>query len=300
MNGKQISSIDEEHDCFKRPKPIELYTFIDPLCVDCWAIEPTLKKLQVEYGAYFRVRTLIAKNLRLWTPVMRSKKRPLKKRCELAAYWHKVSTDTGMPCDGDVWLEQDLHASYLTAVAIKAAEFQGPKAGPRFLRKLRERLFLHKENITDLDVILKCATFAQLDYDEFKNDLFSECAKKALHCDMKISNEMNVDVVPTFVFFNNNVEDEGIKVSGGYPYYVYVQILEEMLGFPPTPQTPTSLEQFLADYEFVATIEVATVFNISEEEAIRRLKELVLQQKVEAVPVKYGTFWRYLNKKEEE
>ena len=39
---------------------------------------------------------------------------------------------------------------------------------------------------------------------------------------------MEVTEIPTLVFFNENIEEEGIKITGYYPYDVYVQILEEM------------------------------------------------------------------------
>ncbi|MFD2511990.1 DsbA family protein [Halalkalibacter alkalisediminis] len=187
-----------------------------------------------------------------------------------------------------------MHSPYLASVAIKAAELQGPQLGARFLRKMREALFLNKQNITQQDVLITCAEKAGLDVTEFKDDLSSRTASKALQHDIKTTNEMGVDIVPTFVFFNANVEDDGIKVTGNYPYHVYVQILEDMLGFLPTPAKPPSLEEFLIRFELVATIEVSVVFNISEEEAEKRLKALMLQQKVESVPVKYGNFWRYL------
>ncbi|WP_332633008.1 ClpXP adapter SpxH family protein [Halalkalibacter flavus] len=278
----------------KRPKPIELYTFIDPLCADCWAFEPMLKRLQVEYGNYFRIRTLVAGRLQAWNACKNTTKGLVSKKREIATIWEDIATKTGMSCDGDVWLENEWHSPYLASLAIKAAELQGPKAGTRFLRKMREALFLNKQNITKEQVLIDCAKKAFLDLDEFKNDLSSKTATKALQHDIKTTNEMGVDIVPTFVFFNANVEDDGIKVTGNYPYKVYVQILEEMLGFKPEPAVAVTLEGFLKRYEFVATIEVSVVFSLTVEEAEKQLKALVLQQKVEAVPVKYGMFWRYL------
>ncbi len=47
-----------------------------------------------------------------------------------------------------------------------------------------------------------------------------------------MAKEMEVDKAPTFVFFNENIEDEGLKVSGLYEYEVYEQILEELVGEP--------------------------------------------------------------------
>ncbi|NEU29653.1 DsbA family protein [bacterium LRH843] len=294
-NQLDVCGLDPNQlDRIKRPKPIELYTFIDPLCADCWAFEPILKKLQIEYGNYFRIRTLISGRLQSWNVCKDTEKGLETRKKEIALRWEKVSSRSGMSCDGDVWLEHDWSSPYLTSIAIKAAEFQGPHAGSRFLRKLREFFFLERKNITIEQVLIDCAEQAGLDCHEFKQDLSSQGAAKALKCDIKTTNEMDVTVVPTFVFFNNKIEEEGIKVTGIYPYHIYIQILEEMLGFKPTPAPPISLEQFLAQYNFVATIEVAVVFDLTEEEAERQLKTLMLQGIVELVPVKYGVFWRYI------
>lgn len=305
MNQKDLSAACDQqlgvcgldpNDKFtkKRPKPIELYTFIDPLCSECWAFEPLLKKLQVEYGEYFRIRTVVAGRLQSWNKCKDKNEKLAAQKKEITTIWEMISPHPHMPCTENEKGENENASPYLTSIAIKAAELQGPQAGTRFVRQLREFLFLKKKNITRKETILTCAELAELDCEEFKKDLSSGSAAKALHCDMNTTNEMEVDVVPTFVFFNDNIEDEGIKVSGHYPYYVYIEILEEMLGFKPRRAEPISLEQFFAKYGFAATIEVAVVFDLTEEEAERRLKKLVLQQKVEAIPVKHGTFWRYL------
>ncbi|WP_017726941.1 ClpXP adapter SpxH family protein [Halalkalibacterium ligniniphilum] len=277
----------------KQNKPLEIYTFIDPLCPECWAFEPILRKLQVEYGDYFRIRVFVAGKLEAWN-LCQEKYKGLASKKVLAAVWEKTAARTGMSCDGDLWLEEPISSPYRAALGIKAAELQGPQAGSRFLRKLREYLFLEKQDITKDEVLIRCAENVDLDLKEFREDLYSQAAAKALQCDMRMTNEMDVDTVPTFVFFNDNVEEEGLKVTGLYPYHIYVQIMEEMLGFKPKRAEKISLEEFLARYQFVASIEVASVFDWTVEEAEKQLKKLLLQQKVELVPVKYGNFWRFL------
>ena len=44
-------------------KPLEIYMFIDPLCPECWALEPIMKKLQIEYGQYFTIKYVISGRL---------------------------------------------------------------------------------------------------------------------------------------------------------------------------------------------------------------------------------------------
>ncbi|GAE32691.1 ClpXP adapter SpxH family protein [Halalkalibacter hemicellulosilyticus] len=285
---------NEKHHV-KKHKPIEIYTFIDPLCADCWAFEPILKKLQIQYSRYFRIRILVAGRLEAWNACKKTEKGLTKTKQEIAKIWEDIASKSGMSCDGDFWLEHDLNSPYLASVAIKAAELQGPHAGKRFLRKMREALFLEKQDITNQQVLLKCAEQAKLDLIEFKQDLTSKNALEALQSDVHTTHEMGVDVVPTFVFFNVDNEEDGIKITGKYPYHVYEGILEDLLGFKPEANSMISLEEFLQLYGFVSTIEVAVVFNLTEQEAEKKLKALMLQQKVESVPVKYGMFWRTLN-----
>lgn len=268
-------------------KPLEIYVFIDPLCPECWALEPVLKKLHLEYGSYFSIKHIISGklatlNLRKGTNTG-----------NLASVWERTASRSGMSCDGDVWFENPISTPYTASIAIKAAELQGRRVGIRFLRKLQELLFLQKQNISNESVLLECAESVGLDIEEFKNDIHSDSASKALQCDLQITTEMDVDQIPTLVFFNQNIEDEGMKVTGCYPYEVYVKIIEELLGEKPEPAPLPPIEEFLRQFKFVATVEISVVYNMPINEVDKEMKKLLFKQKVELVPVKHGTFWRY-------
>lgn len=269
-------------------KPIEIYVFIDPLCPDCWALEPILKKLLIEYGDKFSIRHILTGRL---TSLNITKTAP----AEIAKVWERTASRSGMSCDGDVWYESPLETPFAASVAIKAAELQGKKAGLKFLRKLQERLFLEKQDITNENILIDLADQTGLDINEFKIDLHSETAAKAFQCDLKITREMEVDESPTLVFFNNeNIEEEGIKLSGCYPYEIYVQVLSEILQRKIRAHTPPPLEEFLAFFKFVATKEISVVYNLTCQEVEKEMKKLLLKKSVERIPVKYGTFWRYI------
>lgn len=275
-----------------RTKPIEVYAFIDPMCPVCWSLEPIIKKLVIEYGQFFKLRFLIGGRLNSLNNCEK-KKDERRAAQERAEKWEKVSRNYGMPCDGDVWFENSIDCSYNASIAIKAAELQGKQAGLRFLREVREAFFLKKLNVSAESVLLSCAKEAGIDVEEFQHDFHANSAVKAFKCDMKITNEMEVDQLPTLVFLNAN-EETGIKVSGNYPYRAYEQVIFEMLGNRPKAKAPPAIEDFLRKYSFVATKEIAVVYDLSCEEAERKMKKLQLQQLVERVPVKNGTFWRYL------
>ncbi|WP_349774410.1 ClpXP adapter SpxH family protein [Mesobacillus maritimus] len=268
-------------------KPLEIYTFVDPLCPECWALEPIVKKLLAEYGHYFLLRHILSGKL---TTLNLGRKKQYE---NIADLWEKTASRTGMSCDGNLWFENPVSSPFLASVAIKAAELQGRKKGLQFLRKLQEYLFLEKQNISSMEVLKECAKSVGLDVDEFLTDLHSESAAKAFQCDLTITAEMEVQEIPTLVFFNSNVEEEGLKVTGLYPYEVYVQILEEMLPTKPEPSSPPPLEEFLRHYKTVATKEVAVVYNMTVQKAEKELKKLQLKQIVEQIPAKYGMFWRF-------
>ncbi|WLR42953.1 ClpXP adapter SpxH family protein [Bacillus carboniphilus] len=270
-------------------KPLEIYMFIDPICPECWALEPIVKKLKIEYGRFFTLRYIVSGKI---NTLNRSKKH---KPLELAKVWEKTASRTGMSCDGNIWFEHPISSPYSASIAIKAAELQGRKSGLRFLRKLQEVLFLEKQNIDDYFVLLSIAESVGLDLEEFREDLHSNCAAKALQCDMKITSEMEISQIPSLVFFNEVDGESGLKITGMYSYETYVKVLEEMLQTKLKPSQTPPLEAFLKFYQFVATKEIAVVYNMEEVDVEREMKKYLLKQTVEKVPVKHGTFWRYKN-----
>ena len=275
-------------------KPIEIYVFVDPLCPECWGLEPIIKKLQIEYGQLFSLRHVLSGKLSSLNIGKNNKVE------NLAHVWKKTASRTGMSCDGNVWFENPITSPYVASIAVKAAELQGRKLAIRFLRKLQEYVFIEKLNISNIEILTECAASVGLDVDEFIQDMTSSSAAKGFQCDMKITNEMDVHEVPSLVFFNQNIEEEGIKVSGLYPYEVYVQILDEMLKGLPEPSTPPSIEQFVSCFKFVATKEIEAVYNMSKANVEKEMKKLVLKQVVQMIPAKYGTFWKYTKEQSNE
>jgi predicted DsbA family dithiol-disulfide isomerase len=275
------------HFCLNgEKKPIEIYMFVDPLSPECWALEPITKKLQIEYGRYFSIKHVLSGKLATLNLGN-------KRKCQTTAdLWEKTASRFGMSCDGSLWLENPISSPYLASIAIKAAELQGRKYGIRYYRKIQEVLFLEKQNVSNFDVLIQCAKDVKLDLDEFINDIHSDGASKAFQCDLKIMAEMDVNEIPTLVFFNENIEEEGIKITGYYPYEIYVQILEEMLQYKPVPAATPPLESFLKYYKLVAAKEIAVVYNMTLSEVNHEMKKLQLKQLAEQIPAKYGIFWR--------
>lgn len=274
MNPMQLP----DRICSNRQKPLELYVFVDPLCPECWALDPMLRKLQLEYGHYFKLKQVLTGKL----TSLNATRQPL------------AVEQSGLACNESLWVENTISSPFLASIAIKAAELQGRRAGSKFLRKLQEQFFLDRENVSDLAVLSRCAEEAGLDKGEFLNDIHSAGATNAFQCDLTITCEMDVDEAPTVVFFNERIEDEGIKIAGLYSYDIYVQILQEILEEIPEPLEPPPLEEFMQYFKIAATTEIRDVYNYSEVHALREMKKLQLQQKVRKIDTKHGTFWEYI------
>lgn len=263
-------------------KPVEIYVFIDPFSEACWSLQTYLKKLTLEYGRFFTTRPIVSGYLSL---LLNNKKNKVLTR-NTALY----------PCNiAESRKEYENMHPWITSLALKAAELQGKKAGKKFLEKVQHKLFLEKQNILELDILIECALETNLDMQEFKKDILSSPAKKAYQCDLRLTNEMDVDHLPTTVFFNQMVEEQGIKVSGFYPYEIYELVLSEILRYQPIPSAKPPLENLIAHHTMLGTKEIAIIYDWSITKTEKEMKKLQFKQKVEKINSDYGTFWKAKN-----
>lgn len=265
--------------------PVEIYAFLDPLCEHSWSLEPYFKKLYLEYGDYITIRPVISRQLSVLT------ERTLN---SLKEVWEKSNKENHFL----IRESQQNDAIVLfpwVALAIKAAELQGKNKGRVFLRKIQEKYFLKKKNILCESVLIHCAEEANLDINEFRNDLFSSYAKNAYQCDMKVMKEMEVDSSPTLVLFNPTEHEQGIKMPGIYSYETYVQILKGMLGSDIVKRKKISLLNFLRHYRITTSDEVGIVFDWPITKAVQELKKLQIQQAIQKVSEDgQETYWEYI------
>lgn len=249
-------------------KPVELYIFIDPLCPEALAMQATLRKLQLEYDQYFTWRYVLSTEL---------------------SSLNCFSNRTKGCLSGT---ELDITHPVLPSIAIKAAELQGKRAGSRYLSKLQEVAVLKARNVNSHATLIEIAEELNLDMNEFITDFGSKEAARAFQCDLYITREMDVDEVPSIVFFNECIEDEGLKVSGCYSYEVYEHILQEMIGEDIVRQPLPSMDDLFMRFHTLTTAEVAEIYSIDEVVAERELKKRMLQQKVERMMNDDITLWR--------
>lgn len=276
--------LHEYHCSIAGKQSIEVYAFINPLCSLSWEMEPILKRLQLEYGKYICIKHILSGNF-----AGASDYQQLRSHQPFS----RAVSETGAAC-----YEQNISYRYESiphnaSLAIKAAELQGKKRGIRFLRKLQQYHFIKNKDLSKMDVLVECAEAVQLDVEEFLSDISSHMAEKALQCDIKVAEEMDVQEVPSLVFFNEKTEDEGIKVSGIYSYDIYKNILKELMPSLPDPAPLPMIESFIRFYQVTTSKEIAAVYNLNIRAVDSEMKNLTKKGTVQKILTDHGVFWKY-------
>lgn len=103
---------------------------------------------------------------------------------DLISHWLEISAVTEMPSDPRIWTENPLTSTYPACQAVKAASEQGPDAGIRYLRRLREGIVYGRRKLDHVDSLLAEAGPAGIDRDRFEIDLVSNAITEAFGADL--------------------------------------------------------------------------------------------------------------------
>jgi len=210
MPGNELDSFSVYIDNAKE-RPVKIIYFTDPICSSCWAIEPQLRKLKLEYGDYIDIEYHMGGLLKDWSYSNGSINEPK----DVAEHWDEVALHYDMPIEGDLWLEDPLHSSYPPSIAFKAAQIQDKQKAIDFLREIREQVFLQKKNITEWEHISSAANGVGLDLVQLKKD-HNGVAEVAFHDDLLLANKMRVRGFPTLFFVNEEGKQEIMVGFRGY------------------------------------------------------------------------------------
>lgn len=265
-------------------KPLKIVYFTDPICSSCWGIEPQLRKLKMEYGHCIEVEYRMGGLLPDWS----YNSGGISKPSDVASHWDEVSLYYDMPIDGDVWLEDPLNSSYPSSIAFKAAQIQSLEKAVRFLRELREMVFLKKMNIAKWENMAIAAKNVDLNVEQLKND-FDGKANELFREDLNLGSHLGVRGFPTMFFLDEHGNQE--KIYGVKSYDVYEAALLKQLPSARKAEIETNWDKLFAKYNSLTAREFSELSGTPRPEAEVILRELAKSGYLKEYASKNGSLW---------
>ncbi|KAB2915572.1 MAG: DsbA family protein [Bacteroidetes bacterium] len=266
-------------------KPVQIIYFTDPICSSCWGIEPQLRRLKLEYGDYINIEYHMGGLLPGWENFYSG---GITKPSDVAHHWDEVSLHYEMPIDGDVWLEDPLSSSYPPSIAFIAAQLQNKAKAVKFLRHIREMVFLEKKNITKWEHLKAAAEKAGLDTVQLKKDYEGQ-ANQLFKNDLDYARTNGVRGFPTLFFVDSSNNRQ--MLYGARPYQDFERILQFM--YPDAVKKPLPANNELFNhYPTLTAKEFAVLTGQTISQSTQTLDNWVADGMLEKHNTKNGALWK--------
>lgn len=206
-------------------------------------MEPQMRKLRYLLKDRLHIKYVMGGLIRDWmhySDQMNNVSQP----SQLGPLWMEAKYKTGQPMHEFLWVEEPVESSYPACLAVKAAEMQSPMAGEAMLRKLREAVMIHQQDISRDEVILKVAAVLAekgvLDQYKFEEKRLSQEASDFFRKDLEKIKIKGVTRFPTLLISNG---DRTIQITGYRPFSVLADAFKNL-----NPQLELNLEIDRAEY----------------------------------------------------
>ncbi|MBD2700469.1 DsbA family protein [Spirosoma sp. BT702] len=280
-----FSTFDENN---KPNKLVKVIYYTDPICSTCWGIEPQLRKLKLEYGNDLEIEYRMGGLLPDWS----YNSGGISKPSDVAHHWDEVSQYYDMPIDGDIWLEDPLPSSYPPSIAFKAAQLQDHAKAVKFLRRIREMVFLQKKNITKWAHLAEAAQAVGLDSTQLRVD-YDGKARTLFKEDLELGRQLGVRGFPT-LFFKDNLGRQEI-VYGFKPYDLYEKAVQNLHPLATKEVIDTKWQSLFSTYPSLTAREFAELSGISRQDSEAYLQKLTIQGHLNQLDTKNGSLWSNKN-----
>lgn len=266
-------------------RQINILYYTDPICSTCWAIQPQLRKLQLEYDQFVSIEYKMGGLLPSWENYDRY---GIKKPSDVASHWEEVCQYYHMPINQNIWLEDPLPSSYPPSIAFKAAQLQDTGLAVMFLRRIREMVFLEKKNIIKREFIFRAAYDVGLDAARLMRDLEGK-AQMLFREDLVLSDLLQIKELPTLIFTNK----EGVQksIQGYQNYENFEDIIHEL--YPNLSKTTyeKSPESLFKVFQTITTKEFSFLRDEAEPDSRKILEELYAKKFITRFESPSGNIW---------
>lgn len=199
---------------------IEYYT--DPLCCWSWAMEPAFRKLRYLLADRLEIKYVMGGLLLDWNHFS-DKLNDIRKPSQLGPLWMEAKYISGQPINESLWVSDPVDSSYPACMAVKAAGVQSRVAEEAMLRELREAVMLKKQNIGNLENILKIAETLEekgvLKLKRFKTGFYNDEASDLFQKDLDLVKIRGISRFPSMLI---SYDDRTVQITGYRPFSVLV------------------------------------------------------------------------------
>ncbi len=261
--------------------PIEVRHYTDPSCEWSWAFEPALRRLSWEFGDSVTVRPVMSGLARSLAP---------EDHRERLAAWLEATAESQMPCDPRLWLQNPISSSYPACLAVRAACEQGPEAGNRYLRLVREGLLCERRKLDHLDSLRALAGPAGLDRARFEIDLRSNAITEAFGADLEETRGLEAEPPHRPIVAFLGAEGERHEVRGARPYEE-LRAAAVAAGAEPATDSPAQPLDAIGRFGRCATRELEELSGRPRTVIEAELWALARDWRLKPVAVLSGTLW---------
>ncbi|PTE38337.1 DsbA family protein [Staphylococcus equorum] len=248
---------------------LTLYYVTDPMCSHCWAFEPTLNKLLVQYGHLFNFQMVMGGLLEEWGDGPIDPANGIYKPADVTPHWQEVGNYSRMPIDGTIMEIDPVQSSFPASRLYKAIQHvDSPAAAIKFTRLVREAVFVFNKNISDKAVLKHIVKDLYkgdntIDVDSILNIADSDIGQNLLAEDFNLVSQLGVRGFPTIVIVNK--DNQGTKIVGARSLETYIDALEKLdtsTTIKPNPLPKFSL--YLNEQSSLFSKEIEVMYDIEE------------------------------------
>ncbi|GAA0325333.1 DsbA family protein [Oceanobacillus sp. FSL W7-1293] len=223
-DGEEMEAVQ-----FNQPKKeIDIYYVTDPICSHCWALEPVLRRFQLQFGSYFKFHTVMGGLLEKWSDTPVDPANGISGPADVVAHWKEVGQHSRMPIDGSLMADDYVTSSYPPSRVFKVIQKEyNDKLAYTFLRHAREALFAFNQNISDSKILVELIEGLGLDGEKIVQQADSALGHQLLEEDFNLKDNLGVRGFPTIIMVNQ--EGQGIKIVGARAFDDYVRGLQQVL-----------------------------------------------------------------------
>jgi 2-polyprenyl-6-methoxyphenol hydroxylase-like FAD-dependent oxidoreductase/predicted DsbA family dithiol-disulfide isomerase len=268
-----------------KKKPIQIIYFTDPICSTCWIIQPSLRKLQLEYGDYINIEYRMGGLLPSWDDYNKGK---IKQPLDAAKHWEEVCACHQMPLDGDIWIEDPLKSSFPPSIAFKAAQMQDSSRALLFLRRIKEMVFMEKKNIIKSEYLEEAAFEVGLDSARLLRDIEGKAQQNFIN-DLASAEKLGVASFPTLIFSDN--KNNQITLKGFQPYENFEEIIYKFMPSANKKVINPDPVQLFTQFSTLTNKEFELLSNLKKADADRYLNKMFEDESIGKFESKNGIIW---------